>query len=126
MGQQQLLLIVLAVIIVGIAIIVGITIYRTQSIESNRDVITSETLNLAAMAMSYYKKPTNLGGAGNSFLGWTVPNDLQYTEGGTYYAVTAQDSVIIFGTGREVISGTDTVKVKTTVFQNSYVITVLM
>ena len=37
MGQQQLLLIILGVIIVGIAIAVGLSLFSAQSIQSNKD-----------------------------------------------------------------------------------------
>jgi hypothetical protein len=125
-GQQQLLLIVLGVIVVGIAIVVGMGVFRSSAVDSNRDIVTNETLNLAANAMTYYKKPKSLSGGENTFIGWTIPNHLQSTEGGTYLSETYQDSAIIIGTGTEVVSGTDTVKVKTTVNSSSYVITVLM
>ncbi|MBI2417017.1 MAG: hypothetical protein HYV28_03805, partial [Ignavibacteriales bacterium] len=58
MGQQQLLLIVLGVIIVGIAIVVGINLFRASAIDANRNGVISDLNNLAAMAQQYYKKPT--------------------------------------------------------------------
>ncbi len=69
MGQQQLLLIVLGVIIVGIAIVVGINLFNANAEESAKDTLVSEGTNLGAMAQQYYKKPTALGGGGNSFTG---------------------------------------------------------
>jgi hypothetical protein len=38
MGQQQLLLLILGVIIVGIAIAVGVTMFSAQSTEANKDI----------------------------------------------------------------------------------------
>jgi hypothetical protein len=70
MGQQQLLLIVLGVIIVGIAIVVGINLFNANAEESTKDTIVSEGTNLGAMAQQYYKKPTAMGGGGNSFAGF--------------------------------------------------------
>lgn len=70
MGQQQLLLIVLGVIIVGIAIVVGINLFNANAEESTKDTIVSEGTNLGAMAQQYYKKPTAMGGGGNSFNGF--------------------------------------------------------
>ena len=67
MGQQQLLLIVLGVIIVGIAVVVGINLFNANAEESAKDTVVSEGLNLGALAQQFYKKPVALGGGGNSF-----------------------------------------------------------
>ena len=67
MGQQQLLLIVLGVIIVGIAIVVGINLFNANAESSAKDGIVSDCTNLAAMAQQFYKKPVAMGGGGNSF-----------------------------------------------------------
>lgn len=67
MGQQQLLLIVLGVIIVGIAVVVGINLFNANAEESAKDTMVSEGTNLGAMAQQYYKKPIALGGGGNDF-----------------------------------------------------------
>ena len=70
MGQQQLLLIVLGVIIVGIAVVVGINLFNANAEESAKDTLVSEGTNLGAMAQQYFKKPVALGGGGNSFVGF--------------------------------------------------------
>ncbi len=67
MGQQQLLLIVLGVIIVGIAVVVGINLFNANAEESAIDTTVSEATNIAAMGLQFYKKPTALGGGGNEF-----------------------------------------------------------
>ena len=67
MGQQQLLLIVLGVIIVGVAVVVGINLFNANAETSTQDSIVSQGTNLGAMAQQYYKKPTSMGGGGNSF-----------------------------------------------------------
>ena len=75
MGQQQLLLIVLGVIIVGIAVVVGINLFNANAEESAKDTLVSEGTNLGAMAQQYFKKPVALGGGGNSFTGFgTAPS----------------------------------------------------
>jgi hypothetical protein len=68
MGQQQLLLIVLGVIVVGIAVVVGINLFNANAETSTQDSIVSQGTNLGAMAQQYYKKPVSMGGGGNSFL----------------------------------------------------------
>ena len=42
MGSQQLLLIVLGVIIVGIAVIVGISIFGSNADQANKDAVTHD------------------------------------------------------------------------------------
>ncbi len=125
MGQQQLLLITVAIIVVGIAILVSFSIYRQNSIDQNRDNVTNESLNLANMAMSYYKKPKSMGGNDRSFIGWDVPSYLTSTDCGTFTATSYSDSVIIIGTGNEIVSGYDYVKVKTTVTRNNFRVSVI-
>ena len=71
MGQQQLLLIVLGVIIVGIAIVVGINLFNANAESSTKDSIISEGNNIGAIAQQYYMKPTSMGGGGNNFTGLT-------------------------------------------------------
>ena len=72
MGQQQLLLIVLSVIIVGIAVVVGINMFSASAASANLEAVTNDLLNLASRAQQYYVKPTGLGGGGNSFVGITA------------------------------------------------------
>ncbi len=119
MGQQQLLLIVMAVIIVGIAIAVSIQLFRSNAIESKRDILIVETTSLGLMALQYYKKPAELGGGSKSFEGWKIPSQLRTTENGNFkISTTSATELIITGTGTEVITGTDSIEVQTTVTAN--------
>ena len=102
MGQQQLLLIVLGVIIVGIAVVVGINVFTASSVEANRNAIIGDATNLAAMAQQYYRKPTALGGGNQSFTGWTVPASLVATANGSYTAAVADQAVTLTCTGTEI------------------------
>ena len=69
MVQQQLLLIILGVIIVGIAVAVGITMFQDNAVDQNRTAVIADLTSLAAKAQQYFAKPTTLGGGGNSFSG---------------------------------------------------------
>ena len=84
MGQQQLLLIVLGVIIVGIAVVVGINVFTAQSEESTKDAIVSDCTNLGAMAQQYFRKPEAMDGGGNKFDGYGIPTQLDTTANGIY------------------------------------------
>jgi hypothetical protein len=72
MGQQQLLLIVLGVIIVGIAVVVGINLFNANAETATQDSLVSQGTNIGAMAQQYYKKPVAMGGGGNDFTGFTA------------------------------------------------------
>jgi hypothetical protein len=72
MGTQQILLIVLSVIIVGVAVAVGITMFATQATNSNRQALVGELQNFGAAAMQYYKTPASQGGGGGASPGFGV------------------------------------------------------
>lgn len=113
MGQQQLLLIVLGVIIVGIAVVVGINVFTAQNTNSNRDAVTSDLTTIAAQAQQFYKKPTALGGGGNTFTGFSIPANMLKNANGTYTATVTATEVTIVGKGTTTLTagGTDTVQV---------------
>jgi hypothetical protein len=72
MGQQQLLLIILGAIIVGIAISVAIITFNSQATATNRDEVVTDLAHLATIAQAYYRKPRVLGGGGRSFTGLSL------------------------------------------------------
>ena len=119
MGQQQILLIVLALIIVGVAIAISVQLFRANAIEAKRDILVEETTYLGTMAIQYFKKPMELGGGNQDFTGWQIPSQMVQTANGNFMiaAVTA-DEVTITGTGSEVVTGTDSIKVQTIVTAN--------
>lgn len=97
MGQQQLLLIVLGVIVVGIAVVVGINLFNASAEEANKDGIVSDCTNLGAMAQQYYKKPASMGGGAQTFTGWVIPAGLVATANGDYVETVGAQSVLITG-----------------------------
>jgi hypothetical protein len=120
MGQQQLLLIVLGVIIVGIAIVVGINLFNANSVSANRDGITSDLNNLAAIAHQYYIKPSAMGGGGQDFTNFTMNNEAKQLESnanGTYAASNQSKTTMTFiGTGTQIgNNGTSAVQLGITV-----------
>ena len=70
--------------------------------------------------MKYYKKPLSMGGGGNTFVGWMLPELLITTAAGSYSLTDYRDSILINGTGNDVINGTNSVKVRISVYQNNY------
>ncbi|MDD2228475.1 MAG: hypothetical protein PHY48_03580 [Candidatus Cloacimonetes bacterium] len=65
MGTQQILLIVLSVVIVGVAIAVGISMFNSQSYNSNKTAIAADAQSFATQVVQYYKTPVSQGGGGN-------------------------------------------------------------
>jgi hypothetical protein len=64
MGTQQILLIVLSVIIVGVAIAVGITMFNNQAYNSNQQAVAAELQNYGSQVVQYWKTPISQGGVG--------------------------------------------------------------
>ncbi len=79
MGTQQILLIVLSVIIVGVAIAVGISMFNAQAYNSNKTAIASDAQSFATQIVQYYKTPVSQGGGGGE-----IPAALTATQLGSY------------------------------------------
>jgi len=104
MGQQQLLLVILVTIIVGIATVVAINTFGSAADSANLDAVRQDLASIAASAQGYYMKPEMLGGGGKSFTGMTF-NDIAfggtiesstiaYNENGTYILGGGSDASI--------------------------------
>ena len=99
MGQQQLLLIILGVIIVGIAIAVGISQFGAHSTQANKDGVTSSLVNISANAYQFKIRPTTMGGGGGAYTNYTIPSKMAADDNGTYTLGTvAATSVQVKGT----------------------------
>ena len=96
MGQQQLLLITLGVIIIAIAIAVGLLMFGTASVGSNKDALINDVAGLAANACQYRLRITAMGGGGGSFAGYTIPARIVSNDNGTLAVVSATRSTIVF------------------------------
>jgi hypothetical protein len=119
MGQQQLLLITLTVIIVGAAIAPISYIFRSQAVQANREAIIGDLVNLSAKAQKYYRIPQTLGGGGGSFDGFflspqdtgnangsysistRLPNDASFVAGNTLPVSNSSSFIYIIGCGKE-------------------------
>lgn len=110
MGQQQLLLIILGVIIVGIAIAVGLSLFSAQSVASNRDAIINDLNNLSAQAYQFRIRPSSMGGGQNAYTGFSIPTKMQTNENATYEAAVTADEITFTATSAQ--NTTNTVVVK--------------
>lgn len=85
MGQQQLLLILLVTIIVGIATVVAVQIFSTGAQQANLDAVHTDLRSMANFAQAYYQKPSHIKGGGQSysnitFEGFAIPGEVSNDE----------------------------------------------
>ena len=72
MGQQQLLLVILVTIIVGIATVVAINIFGTAADQANRDAVRQDLMTAAAHAQAIWSRPAMMDGAARDFTSMDV------------------------------------------------------
>ncbi len=78
MGQQQILLIILVTIIIGIATLVSINIISSGADSSNRDAVRQDLSSAASYVQSIWERPNVLGGANRRFTNLDEVIILQY------------------------------------------------
>ena len=112
MGYQQILMLILGVIIIGLSVVVGLTMFTQQMTNINRQSIISDMNIFAGVANAYYKSPANYGG-GNRI--WNVDamgmwfghnydaaNNSISNDNGTYIFSADGDVLTVVGTGTQV------------------------
>jgi hypothetical protein len=95
MGQQQLLLVILAIIVIGVSVVVANQLFFASAEDSNKDSIITEITNLATISLQYYKKPALMAGGGRSFTNWQIPTQLDTSTNGTYTISQATNNQLI-------------------------------
>ncbi len=63
MGQQQMLILVLVAVIVGIAIIAGLKIYSRHEVRMNWDRLIEEVMEISTDAQEWKQRPEIFGGS---------------------------------------------------------------
>ncbi len=128
MGQQQLLLIVLGILIVGLAIILGIELFSSNAITTKRDNLVNECMNLSTLAQQYYSRPVAMGGGGRSFAGWQIPTELRVTANGRYEITENSNpatSIEVTAIGNEEVTAGDSVSVKVQIMPRSFQVSII-
>jgi len=132
MGQQQLLLIVLGLLMVGIAIVIGINLFKANAVEVKRNNLINDCMNIATLAQQHYKKPGPIGGGNNSFDGsgggttWNIPSQLTSNANGWFQISSiSRRQIILRATGNEVVTGNDSVQVSMTITPDSIITTII-
>ena len=70
MGQQQLLLLVLGIVIVGIAVVAGIQAFSEGKTKAESDAAVSDAMRIISDLQAWYLKPTAFGGGGEDSTKW--------------------------------------------------------
>lgn len=112
MGVQQLTLIVLTVIIIGISISAGIIMFNQTLIRNNRLAIIDDMNIFAGVAMTYYKTPVDMGGGNRTWnvddmgpwfgYNYDAANDSMSNSNGTFVLSSDGDVLTIVGSGNEI------------------------
>jgi hypothetical protein len=121
MGQQQLLLLVLAAIIVGAGVILGVNMFQENAAQANRDAVMQDVMTFAGKAQAFYRRPLAVGGGGQDFgnLTWaaigitqnsdgTAATPTEYTNDNGTYTITpgaTSNTCDILGEGKEDLDG---------------------
>ncbi len=115
MGQNQLLMIILGMVVVGVTVAVAIVLVNQNAITANKDAMAADLMNIAAKAQQYYSTPASMAGGGHSYVGLTantagmlrlVSTAFSDNSNGVYSIRTAgtASQVVLQGVGREVLS----------------------
>jgi hypothetical protein len=99
MGQQQLLLLVLGIVIVGLAVVIGIQAFSENKTNSTTDAMSTEIVRIASDIQTWSLKPQAFGGpvGGSGFADVTFSDlgyDLAALDGGPAYATRTAHYVI--------------------------------
>ncbi len=95
MGQQQLLLLVLSIVIVGLAVVAGIEAFGENQRKATQDRLTQQVITYGTEMIAWKLKPAAQGGGQNavSFTGLTLAdlgipsNTTPYTANGVTYGL---------------------------------------
>jgi len=96
MGQQQILLVILGVIVVGFAIAIGISLFGAQSVASNRDAMINDIHHLAMVAYQFRISLRSMGGGQGDYSTFVIPLQMRSNSNGTYTVSDAQPTTLTF------------------------------
>ena len=94
MGQQQILLVIVGVIIVGLAIAVGIALFGAQSVASNRDAMITDLQHISLLAYQYRITLRTMAGGQGDYSLFVIPSQMTSNSSGTYSITDAQPNTL--------------------------------
>jgi type II secretory pathway pseudopilin PulG len=84
MGNQQILMVVVGVIIVSLAIALGISLFAAQQVAWNRDAMITDLQHISLMAYQYRTNIRALGGGQGDYTSFSIPSNMRSNGNGTY------------------------------------------
>ena len=78
MGQQQLLLVILVTILVGIATVVAINVFGSAAENANRDAVRQDLIQAASSLQAIWARPLALGGVSGDFADTDILTDVEF------------------------------------------------
>jgi hypothetical protein len=127
MGSQQLLLIVLTMLLVGVALAIAISLFQANAVESSRNALIEDMLSLAGRAREYYSRPVRLGGGNRDFTNVTI-NILTArpeNENGRYYVISTTKNELVLGGKGRIVVGSDTIEVQMSIDEATSIIKII-
>jgi hypothetical protein len=103
MGVQDLLMLVLSIILVGVAVAIGVRMFNDQSHRAAEQYLVQDLESLASHAVALYQTPRSQVGFGRSYSGMTIDNltSSPSNENGTYWLTVTDSTCTIFGRSLE-------------------------
>lgn len=96
MGQQQLILLVLVFIIVGIASVVAIDTFQESRDSAAKDAARVDMLGAISSAQKYYMAPSSIGGGGKSYTGISFKDlSIDSVNENATYTLTASNNTFV-------------------------------
>ena len=93
MGQQQLILVLLGIMIIGVGIAAGLGLFSSNNVNNNKMTLIHDLNSLAAHAKKYQVRPASMGGGNGSYTGFTIPAGLSANANGSYTATVSPTSI---------------------------------
>lgn len=111
MGQQQLILILLAIMVIGVAIAAALGLFGSNQAETNKLAIVNDLNNLRAMAYKFRIRPVTMAGGGGTYAGFTMPSKLLSNENAIYTLSVTADEITVVATSYAQSTNTITVSI---------------
>lgn len=84
MGHQQLMLLILGIVLVGVALAAGIAQLGAKNIQANKAGVGSGLSDIAASAFNYRNRTRSEGGGDHSYKHYIIPSNLAHDDYGDY------------------------------------------
>ncbi|MCF6269497.1 MAG: zinc ribbon domain-containing protein [Melioribacteraceae bacterium] len=112
------------------AIFTGISVFNSasiavESVESNRKALIADCQTLASIGQQHYRKPTSMGGGGNSFWGYNFPK-MKSPNGKYSREVISADLLRIIAIGNKIgDDGINPTRIEFLVYPNDFEIEII-